>query len=141
MSKQSPDLRPKNITQAIEGMALTFNPEKAGDLQATIQFHVSPLTDDLRSSLRTGCQDGGDWNLSIADGQCRCQTGVLANPTLTINTPADVWLAIARKERSGAMALMTGKYKGSGKMSLLLKMDKIFSRQPTEAELAAKGWL
>jgi len=128
MSKQSPDLRPKNIAQAIEGMALTFNPEKAGDLQATIQFHVSG-------------QGGGDWNLSIADGQCRCETGLLANPTLTINTPADVWLAIARKERSGAMAMMTGKYKGSGKMSLLLKMDKIFSRRITEAELAEKGWL
>ena len=128
MSKQTPDLRPKNIAQAIEGMALTFNPEKAGDLQATIQFHVSG-------------QGGGDWNLSIANGQCRCETGVLANPTLTIKTPADVWLAIARKERSGAMAMMTGKYKGSGKMSLLLKMDKIFSRQATEAELAVKCWL
>ncbi len=128
MSKQTPDLRPKNIAQAIEGMALSFNPEKAGDLEATIQFHVSG-------------DSGGDWNLTIAEGQCRCETGVLADPTLTINTPADVWLAIARKERSGAMALMTGKYKGSGKMSLLLKMDNIFSRQLTEAELAAKGWL
>lgn len=28
----------------------------------------------------------------------------------------------------GAMALMTGKYKTSGKMGLLMKMDKIFSR-------------
>ncbi|MCP4164749.1 MAG: hypothetical protein GY759_02510 [Chloroflexi bacterium] len=128
MSNQSPDLRPKNIAQAIEGMALSFNPEKAGDLQATIQFHVSG-------------QDGGDWNLTIADGQCRCEIGVVANPALTINTPADVWLAIARKERSGAMAMVTGKYKSSGKMSLLLKMDKIFSRQATEMDLAAKGWL
>jgi len=128
MSKQSPDLRPKNIAQAIEGMAFSFNPEKAGDLQATIQFVVSG-------------QDGGDWYLNIADGQCRCETGVVANPTLTIKTPADVWLAIARKERSGAMAMMTGKYKGSGKMGLLLKMDKIFSRQPTETELAERGWL
>jgi hypothetical protein len=39
------------------------------------------------------------------------------------------------------MALMTGKYKGKGKMGLLMKMDKIFSRKPTEAELAEKGWL
>ncbi|MEA3336624.1 MAG: SCP2 sterol-binding domain-containing protein [Chloroflexota bacterium] len=128
MSNQTPGLRPKNIAQAIEGMALSFNPEAAGDIQATIQFHVSG-------------QDGGDWNLTIADGQCRCQNGMVAEPTLTINTPADIWLAIARKERSGAMALMTGKYKASGKMSLLLKMDNIFSRQATEAELAAKGWL
>lgn len=61
-------------------------------------------------------------------------------PTLTINTPADVWLAVVRKEKNGAMALMTGKYKASGKMGLMLKMDKIFSRQLTEAELVEKGW-
>ena len=42
---------------------------------------------------------------------------------------------------NGAMALMMGKYKASGKMGLLLKMDKIFSRQTIEAELAEKGWL
>ena len=36
---------------------------------------------------------------------------------------------------------MTGKYKASGKMGLLMKMDKIFSRKPTEDELASKGWL
>jgi putative sterol carrier protein len=28
---------------------------------------------------------------------------------MTINTPADVWLKIARKEMSGSMALMSGK--------------------------------
>jgi|GEM_PF-5694224 len=39
------------------------------------------------------------------------------------------------------MALMTGKYKGKGNLGLLLKMDKIFSRQPTAEEITAQGWL
>ncbi len=40
-----------------------------------------------------------------------------------------------------AMGLMTGKCKASRKIGLMLKMDKIFSRQPSETELAEKGWL
>ncbi len=128
MSNQTPDLRPRTVAQAIEGMVLTFNPDQAKDLSATIQFHV------------TGA-GGGKWNLNIANGQCRCERGVAPDPTLTITTPADVWLAIARKEMKGAIALMTGKYKAKGKMGLLLKMDKIFSRQPTVEEIASQGWL
>jgi len=128
MSNQTLDLRPRTVAQAIEGMVLTFNPAEAKDLRATIQFHA------------TG-EGGGDWNLNIADGQCRCEQGVASDPTLTITTPADVWLAIARKEMNGAMALMAGKYKAKGKMALLLKMNKVFSRQPTAEEIAARGWL
>jgi len=144
MSNQTPDLKPRTVAQAIEGMVLTFNPDQAKDLSATIQFHVTPSTE-----LRTGGAGGGahltssgqEWNLNIANGQCRCERGVAADPTLTITTPADVWLAIARKEMKGAMALMTGKYKAKGKLGLLMKMDKIFSRQPTAEEIAAQGWL
>ena len=128
MSNQTPDLRPKTVTQAIEGMTLSLNPDEAKDLNATIQFHGSG-------------HDGGDYYLTIADGQCQFVNGVVVDPTLTISTPADVWLKIARNEMNGARALISRKYKASGKMGLLLKMDKLFSRQPTEAELDAKGWL
>ncbi len=128
--------KPKNIRQAIEGMTLSINPNEAKDLDVTIQFNVSPST-----SLRTGGEGGGDYYLTIADGKCDFAEGSTPAPTLTINTPADIWLKIARKEMKGAMALMTGKYKASGQMGLLMKMDKIFSRQATEAELKEKGWL
>ncbi len=122
MSNKQNDHLPKTIGQAIEGMELSFNPEQAKELAATIQFYVSG-------------EGGGEWVLEIENGRCQCRTGTIADPTLTIKTPADVWLAVARKEKSGAMALMTGKYKASGKMGLMLKMDKIFSRQLTEEEV------
>jgi putative sterol carrier protein len=131
MAGKSQDSLPKTVLQAIEGMALRLNPDVAGDLQATIQFNVSPST-----LLKTG----GDYYLSIADGKCDFSTGTALEPTLTISTPADVWLKIARKEMSGAIALMTGKYKARGQISLLMKMDKLFSRQPPEVELAEKDW-
>ena len=128
MSTQTQDLRPKTIRQAIEGMTLSVNSNEAKDLKATIQFNVSG-------------EDSGDYYLSIADGKCEFSIGVIADPTLTIDTPAVVWLKIARKEINGAMGLMSGKYKASGKMGLLMKMDKIFSRQLTESELTEKGWI
>ena len=128
MSNETLDTRPGSCAQAIEGMALTFDPEEAGDLDAVIQFYVSG-------------DGGGDWYLVIKDGQCRCERGVTAEATLTITTPDDVWLAIARKELGGTRALLTRKYTAKGKPGLLMKLDKIFSRQPTKEEIAAKGWL
>jgi len=81
------------------------------------------------------------YDIMDSEGKCDFSVGAVVDPTLTIITPADVWLKIARKEMNGAVALMSRKYKASGKLGLLLKMDKLFSRQPTEAELDAKGWL
>ena len=130
MANQSQDSLPKTVHEAIEGMAIRLDPDMAGDLQATIQFNVSPST-----PLETG----GEYILSIADGKCEFSAGTTPDPTLTISTPADVWLKIARKEMSGTIALWAGKYKVQGQMGLLLKMDKLFSRQPLEVELAEKG--
>jgi putative sterol carrier protein len=129
MAEKSQDSLPTTVRQAIEGMAIRLDPDVAGDLQATIQFDVSPST-----SLETG----GDYCLSIADGKCDFSTGTVPDPTLTISTPADVWLKIARKEMSGPMALMTGKYRARGNIGLLMKMNKLFSRQPLEVELVEK---
>jgi putative sterol carrier protein len=122
------ELMPHTCSQAIEGMTLVFNPEKAGDLKAVIHFIV------------TG-EEPGDYTLRIEGGQCSFQEGLVGEPTLTITTPSDVWLAIARKEISGAQALMSSKYKAEGDFGLLMRMDEIFSRKLTEKEIAAKGWL
>ena len=128
MSEKAPDRRPRNILQALEGMTLTFNKEKAGDLEAVIQFD---LIDDSE----------GKYYLNINQGKCTFHKGEFEKPTMTIMTPSDIWLKIARKDMNGAVAMMTGKYKTSGDAGILLKMDKIFSRQPSEEELAEKGWI
>ena len=107
MANKSQDSLPKTVYEAIEGMALRLNLGEAKGLNATIQFNVSPST-----LLKTG----GDYYLSIADGKCGFSTGTTPDPTLTISTPADVWLKIARKEMSSTIALLTGKYKTQGQM-------------------------
>ena len=102
-----------NICQTIEGMPLTFNAEAAGVLTATIQFDI------------TGT-DPGIYHLHITKGECTFHTGPADEPTLTVDTPSDIWLKISRGELSGQDALMQGLYTANGDLSLLLRMDSLF---------------
>ncbi len=110
-----------NATQAkmedmrllLKGMALTFNGKAAGDLKATIQFEV------------TGKQPG-NWFFSIENGKCAFHEGKASDPNLTIQTPSEVWLAIANREMDGQQAFMEGKYAATGDISLLMQMKSLF---------------
>ncbi len=98
----------------VAGMALSFNAEAANGLQAVIQFDVTD-------------EDPGQYYLDIARKECTAFEGAHANPTLTIHTPADVWMAVSRGELNGATAMMSGKYSIKGKLGLLLQLNKLFS--------------
>ena len=109
-------LNPGKITDMrllLRGMAATFNPEAAGDLEAVIQFRV------------TGTQPG-NWFLSLKKGACAMAEGVGDAPILTITTPSDVWLAVANKEMDGQRAFMEGKYTVQGDIALLMRMNSLF---------------
>ena len=97
----------------LKGMAITFNAKAAGDLKATIQLQV------------TGKQPG-NWFLSIEGGSCTFHEGNADSPTLTINTPSEVWLAIANGEMDGQQAFMQGKFTASGDIGLLMRMNDLF---------------
>jgi len=94
-------------------MPLTFQPDAAEGLAATIQFDVSG-------------PEPGIYHLSIANGTCLFYEGPADSPTLTIKTPSDVWLKISRGELSGQKALLEGLYTAEGDLSLLLKLDSLF---------------
>ena len=106
----------EDIRLLLKGMALIFNGKAAGDLRATIQFEV------------TGKQPGS-WFLSIENATCTLHEGKANDPTLTIHTPSEVWLAIANKEMDGQQALMEGKYTAAGEMTLLMRMKSLFGQQ------------
>lgn len=101
----------------IAGMAMALNPQEAGDMEATIQFKV------------TG-DEPGDYYLDIAQGHCAAYRGEHPQPTLTIHTPSDVWMAISRGEMDGAAAMMSGKYSVKGNLGLLMRFNKLFSAAP-----------
>lgn len=100
----------------VSGMAYSFNPKAAGDLEVVIQFQV------------TG-DEAGQYYLDIAQGRCVAYAGEHPKPKMSIITPADVWMAISRGEMSGATALMTGKYSVKGDIGLLMKLGQLFKRE------------
>lgn len=102
-----------NPSVQLGGMASTFNPEKAGDLEGIIQFDVS------------GDQPGWHY-LEIKSGRCALHDGQAENPNLTIHTPWNVWKAISNGELSGQDALMEGKYSVEGDIALLIRMGEVF---------------
>jgi multimeric flavodoxin WrbA/putative sterol carrier protein len=103
----------KSCRELLKMMPLGFKPETAGDLKAIYQFEVT---------------DGEDFtaHLQITDGRCTYHQGPAEKPDVTIKTPADVWLAIARGELSGQKAYFSGKYKAQGNIGLLIKLRSIF---------------
>lgn len=111
---------PDSAEKLIEGMPTGFNPDAAGDLRAEIQFVISG-------------EGGGRWVISIAEGRCQVRRGESIAPVLTIESPGDVWVKIARGEIDRPRALMEGLYKVKGDMNILTKMPKLFGarRNPT----------
>lgn len=97
----------------LRGMAATYNPQAMPGLQAVIQFAV------------TGVQPG-NWFLAIGNDQCTFNEGTHAQPTVTIKTPSEVWIAIVNKEQDGQQAFLEGRYKVEGDMVLMMNLKNIF---------------
>ena len=115
-----PSLIPGTAKELILRMPMGFHAEAAGDLKAEIQFDLSG-------------EGGVKGVLSISEGKCSFREGDSSSPTLTIRSPADVWMKIARQEINRAQALMDGLYRVEGDMNLLLKMGHLF-RPPAKGE-------
>ena len=90
-----------------------LNPAEAQGLTAVYQFDVSG-------------SENFSAHLVIADGQATFHEGPADHPNLTIKTPADVWLAIARKELDGSTAYLSGQFRIKGDLGLLIKMKTLF---------------
>jgi multimeric flavodoxin WrbA len=109
-----PGAGPRTCREAILGMPTVFNPAAAGDLQADIQFVV------------TG-EEPGHYVLRIREGRCTAHEGTVPRPTMTVHTPAEVWLKISRNELSGQAAYVKGMYRVEGDFGLLLRLGDLFS--------------
>jgi putative sterol carrier protein len=94
-------------------MPHAFNPGAASGLKAEIQFDLSG-------------EGGGKVVLSIADGRCTAREGEALSPTLTIQSPSDVWLQMVRGEINRPKALMDGLFRIEGDLGLLMRMGDIF---------------
>jgi len=104
---------PGTAAEIIAGMPKAFDPASAGDLRAEIQFDLSG-------------PGGGKWVLSISGGRCEVREGETLSPAVTIESPGEVWVRIARGEVDRPKALMQGLYRVKGDLKLLSRMPQLF---------------
>ena len=95
------------------GMPMAFNAKAAANLDATIQFVL-------------GGEGGGMYHLRIQNGECTSHRDPALNADLTINSPAEIWLAISKGEIDGQQAFMSGQYRATGDMNIMMKMGELF---------------
>jgi putative sterol carrier protein len=98
------------------GMVKAFDPSVVpSDLVADIQFHVSG-------------KEPGDYYLHVEDGKCTFHEGVSKSPKITINTPSEVWVAIAKGELDVQQAFFDQKFTVEGDLMLMLQLRSIFKQ-------------
>ncbi len=90
-----------------------FRPEKAGDLEAVVQFDLSG-------------EGGGQWVVTIQDGALEVREGQADNPTTTIRMSADDYVALTQGKLNPITAAMTGKIRVEGNMGVALRMQTLF---------------
>ncbi len=103
----------RSARELLEMMPLGLDPSAAGGLSAVYQFEISGDEDFTA-------------HLSIVDRKAKFHEGPSENASVTIMTPADVWLKIARGELDGAQAFISGKYTVKGDVTLLMRLKALF---------------
>src|SRR5438876_795840 len=98
---------------AVEGLPQVFDPAAAAGVEAVILFDLSG-------------REPGQWTVVLHDGTCRVMHGRTMEPTVTLIMDSDVWLAIARGEKSGREAFMNGEYQVTGDLAFMMRFGKIF---------------
>jgi putative sterol carrier protein len=102
-----------SVEQLIRNHEKAFQPEKAGGVDAIIQYH---LTGD----------EGGDWIIELKDGKCKVAPGIAENPKMSLTADAEEFRDILLGKMDGMAAFMQGKLKLTGDLNLAMKLTSMF---------------
>ncbi|MBN1661063.1 MAG: SCP2 sterol-binding domain-containing protein [Anaerolineae bacterium] len=103
------------IREMMEAMPGAFLPEKAGNSRALIQL---VLTGD----------DGGNWVIDVADGQCQVREELAARSDVTVTMNGDDFVALYKDQMNPVSAFMSGKIKVSGNVGMVMQLLNWFQR-------------
>jgi putative sterol carrier protein len=105
--------RYSSMQEVIASYPARFNPEKARGVDDKVLMNL------------TG-EGGGQWVLHVHNDRVDISEGTIDDPTLTVDAPADVWLAVENGQTNPMMALMTGKVKLRGSVPFATKFMGMF---------------
>lgn len=101
------------IEQLFEKLPGAFIPEKAGDLDAVIQFEL------------TG-EEASDWYLVIKDKTVKVEKGKSEGATMTLSADSGDYKDIVTGKINAMNAFMQGKVKLQGNLNLAMKFAEMF---------------
>ncbi len=108
-----------SIQQVFDLLPHYFRPEKAHDVRAVVQFHI------------TG-PEGGDWFVQVDQGRLQVARGVSPAADLTVTVSAAHYWALLRGEMDPLAAYMRGRLQIQGDLKLAYRLQDLF-RMPDES--------
>ncbi|WP_210397445.1 SCP2 sterol-binding domain-containing protein [Motiliproteus sediminis] len=97
--------------QLLDTMVSRFNASAAGDLEAVFQYHI---------------EEGGDYYLEVADGQCALSEGEHDDASVTLSLDQETLSEILSGETDGMQAFMAGRVKAGGNVMLATRLAELF---------------
>lgn len=101
------------IEELMNRMPKAFLPDKAGDVEAVIQYHL------------TG-EEAGDWVVKIGDGKCEVEQGTTEDATMTLRADSQDYKDIILGNLDPMTAFMQQKVKLTGNLNMALGLTKYF---------------
>jgi putative sterol carrier protein len=96
-----------------EGLPAAFQPEASAGVDVVFQFSISG-------------PGGGDWHVTIKDGQCTAETGVHDKPTTALKMSDEDFLRYIGGQLPAMQAYTTGKLKIEGDLMKSQLIEKLF---------------
>lgn len=105
---------PASLKDILYAMPQYANRDAIQNVNKTVQFNFSG-------------DEAGQYHLVVNEGTATVHEGLASAPDVTIDAPGEVWKAISMGEMNGAVAFMTGKFKASGDITILMAMQNWFN--------------
>jgi putative sterol carrier protein len=104
---------PTTIPESFQGLQTAFLPDRASTVNKTIQFDF------------TGAEPG-TWRLTLANGTISYAQEAAEHPDATAIVDSEDWLKLLRGELNPMTAVLSGKLKIKGDMTLMAQFQTWF---------------
>ncbi|MFN3704478.1 MAG: SCP2 sterol-binding domain-containing protein [Thermoflexales bacterium] len=101
------------VLETLRQMLQKFDPAAAKGVNAIVQLNA------------TG-EGGGNYAITIREGQVALEEGTVEKPSVTIHVDAKDWVAIALGNLDPTRAFMTGRLKIAGDLGLMMRFQRMF---------------
>ena len=103
------------VEKAIKALPAAFLPGKAGNAQALFQLDLAG-------------ENGGQWVLDVANGECNVRQETATKPDVTISMDGEDFVALFRNQIDPVRAFMMGKIKVTGNLGMVMQLLNWFER-------------